>query len=313
MKKLVNLASAILVFATLSGCGEKSEKQQAQEIECLELTGDKYCRNEYEQQAAAQRSMNNYNYRDMNYGPTPPGSYHNYYGNPQYGSWGNDGQYRFHDPYSQQASQTNSFLLGAGLGGLAAYALTKNDWSRSNPKGWTDSVRDVKQPIGKDGKSISQAEYKKRMAQSKKDQAKHKEKLKADNAKLQKQLASEKQKNLKKVKAEQLAKKQQQTNTTKAQQKPTQSAIDQKKAELKAKQAQRQADRAAGKQPGSKMAQNEQRLKQQKQPQKQVLSLKKPKYEQPKLNLRKPPRPAPKAQSRSSSRVKPSTSRRTKK
>lgn len=311
MKKLVLLSTAVLVFATLGGCGEKSDKQQAQEIECLELTGDKYCRNEYEQQAAAQRSMN-YNPRDIEYGPTGPGSYNNYYGNPQYGSWGSDGQYRFHDPYSHQASQTNSFLLGAGLGGLAAYALTKSDWSRSNPNGWTNSQRDVKQPIGRDGKSISADEYKRRLEQSKNDQAKHKAKLKAENEKLQQQLRAEKLKNKDALKAQAKAKVPATPSVATpppVEQKMAQSSIDAKKAELKAKQAQRQADKANMTSSGSKMQQNEQKVKQQNQPQRQVLNLSKPKQEQRKLNLSKPPRSTSSSSSRSTSSRSSSSSK----
>lgn len=309
MKKLVLLSTAVLVFATLGGCGEKSDKQQAQEIECLELTGDKYCRNEYEQQAAAQRSMN-YNPRDIEYGPTGPGSYNNYYGNPQYGSWGSDGQYRFHDPYSYQASQTNSFLLGAGLGGLAAYALTKSDWSRNNPNGWTTSQRDVKQPIDRDGKSISANEYKRRLEQSKNDQAKHKAKLKAENEKLQQQLRAEKLKNKDALKAQaKVPAKASVVTPPPVEQKMAQSSIDAKKAELKAKQAQRQADKANMTSSGSKMQQNEQKVKQQNQPQRQVLNLSKPKQEQRKLNLSKPPRSTSSSSSRSTSSRSSSSSK----
>ena len=64
------------------------------------------------------------------YGPTSAGSHQNYYGDPQYGQW-RDGQYAFNDPYGSQASSTNSFLLGAGVGGLAAYLATSSS-SRSS-------------------------------------------------------------------------------------------------------------------------------------------------------------------------------------
>lgn len=167
MTKLSTILAASLIL--LIGCGQKTERQHDQEMACIQATGDKYCRNEYEQQASSSRRYGG----GVQYPPTGVGSYHNYYGNPQYGSWGGDGRYHFNNPNSIYATQTNSFLLGAGLGGLAAYAITKSSWNKKNPNGWKDSVRKVDKPLGKDGKVISNKEYKKRLAQSKRDKAKN--------------------------------------------------------------------------------------------------------------------------------------------
>ncbi len=115
--------------------------------------------------------------RAISYGPTSPGTYQNHYGNPAYGSW-SGGQYHFNDPFGAQAMATNSFLLGAGLGGLTAYALTKaagrDSWERENPNGYTPRSREQKTYIDKGGKEISKTEFDKRKAQSRKDRVKAK-------------------------------------------------------------------------------------------------------------------------------------------
>lgn len=241
--KSVMIAALVLSggFA-ITGC-ERGPTER--EIQCMELTGDRLCRNEYEQQADAdRRGMNRVN--RMDYGPAGPGEYTNYYGNPQYGSWGDDGRYHFNDPYGQQASQTNAFLLGAGMGGLAAYALTRNQFKKQNPSGWTETKRTNKTYISKSGKPINKAEFEKRKKQSDADKAKHKATKKS---------------------TEQLKKKQANTNAQKSKVKPTNQQTADLKAKLKAKQ-QRRADKKArgATSSGSKMKANEQKVKTKKQP-----------------------------------------------
>lgn len=166
MKRL--LAVLLVSIAALTGCGDGMTDR---ERTCMELSGDVECLSE------ARRPT-------QGFGPSAPGEYTNYYGSPQHGSWGSDGQYRFHNPHGQYASSTNSFLLGAAAGGLAAYMLTKNanrsNWSQSNPNGYQPKTRTNTKYIGKGGKEISKAEYQKRKAQSKK--AKAANKAKADKA-----------------------------------------------------------------------------------------------------------------------------------
>jgi len=168
LKKLIVIAFLVGLVACDRGLTER-------ERECMELTGD------------AQHCIRSSNYvrpmhQPVNYGPTSPGSYTNYYGSPEHGHW-QGGQYHFHDPYGHAASSTNSFLLGAGIGGLAAYMLTKDSnrdsWTRNNPSGFTEKKYEVKKYIGKGGKEISQAEYDRRKAQSEKDKAKHKQRMEA--------------------------------------------------------------------------------------------------------------------------------------
>lgn len=245
MKKVLAYGLAALVGVTaLTGCGE--EQRQAnheRQIECLEMTGDKYCRNEYEQQADAQRRTA-YSRSNVVYGPSAPGMYTNYYGNPDYGYWGNDGMYMFNDPYSSYAQSTNSFLLGAGLGGLATYAMTRDTWDNDHRDGWTETTRENKTYRGKNGKKISKAEFSKRKAQSKKDKAAHKAKLKA------------------KQKAKKPAVKKAQINKANTKVNSTQkSKNDALKAKLKAKQAAKKDNKANKPTIGSKLGKNEQKVK----------------------------------------------------
>lgn len=112
------------------------------------------------------------------YPPVQQGqAYTNHYGNEQYGYWDQQGSYQFNDPYGPQASSTNGYLLAAGLGGLATYALTSgssyDSWSDSNPRGYSSKSYTAKSYIGKSGKTISKTDYLKRKAQSAKDKAKY--------------------------------------------------------------------------------------------------------------------------------------------
>ena len=153
MKKFILVAALLALTACERGLTER-------ERECMELTNDSSCIREV---------------RDTEYGPVAPGNYTNYYGSPDHGTWDSSGNYHFRDPNSSYATQTNAFLLGAGLGGLAAYALTKNanrsSWVTSNPNGYRPEVRTTTKYIGKGGKEISRSEYDKRAAQSAKDKA----------------------------------------------------------------------------------------------------------------------------------------------
>ena len=121
-------------------------------------------------------------------------SYTNYYGDPQHGSWSN-GSYRFNDPHGQYASSTNSFLIGAGVGGLLGYMGTKaamrSNWNEANPNGYTERKN-----------TISKKELKRRKEQSRKDKAKKQAKLK--KKKVNKKLKASKKK---KVKANKIDKK----------------------------------------------------------------------------------------------------------
>lgn len=162
MKKFILVAALLALTACERGLTER-------ERECMELTNDSSCIREV---------------RATEYGPVAPGNYTNYYGSPDHGTWDSSGNYHFRDPNSSYATQTNAFLLGAGLGGLAAYALTKNanrsSWVTSNPNGYRPEVRTTTKYIGKGGREISRSEYDKRAAQSAKDKAAAQVKREAD-------------------------------------------------------------------------------------------------------------------------------------
>ncbi len=169
------------LFAGLAGCGDGVTDR---ELTCMEHGGTpEYCMgnkltNEYRAQPI----------QSPGYGPVSAGTHQNYYGDPAYGSW-SDGQYHFNDPYGSQASSTNAFLLGAGVGGLTAYLATKaasrSSWERENPKGYQPETNTTKTALDKKGNPISQKEYDRRKAQSAKDKAAYKQK-KADQARKKK-------------------------------------------------------------------------------------------------------------------------------
>ena len=104
--------------------------------------------------------------------------YTNYYGDPRYGSW-NNGSYHFTNPHGQYASSTNSFLVGAGIGGLLGYMGTKAamraSWDNANPNGYTERKN-----------TISKKELKRRKEQSKRDKAKYRKARAKKQAKLNK-------------------------------------------------------------------------------------------------------------------------------
>lgn len=160
MINYIKLLLITVIVLILSACDRGLTER---ERECMELSGNaEHCIRSVNRQYAP---------RHDSYGPT---EHVNYYGHPEYGQWDN-GQYRFNDPNSHYASSTNSFLLGAGVGGLAAYAMSKqgsrDSWKSKNPSGWTER----KQYTSKNGKSISKKEFDKRKSQSLKDKAKHKQ------------------------------------------------------------------------------------------------------------------------------------------
>lgn len=138
-------------------------------------------------------------YQDMDYPPVQPQVvYTNYYGSPQYGYW-SGGYYHFYNPYGMAAIQTNSYLLSAGINGLAAYIGTRaalhSAWSVANPSGYHvvhhTSTRYIVR--GKNGKTqyISKSEANRRAAQSRRDRkaykVKRKQQQKAQRAKARKQ------------------------------------------------------------------------------------------------------------------------------
>lgn len=260
-KHLVYGMIAMLGATTLVGCKseEQKEAEHMRQMECVAATGDRFCRGDGELEILEEREENRYRYSNVVYGPSAPGVYTNYYGNPNYGYWGPTG-FMFNDPYSSYAMSTNSFLLGAGLGGLATYALTQDHdtWSKSHKNGWKETKRENTKYRSKSG-VITKEEAARRKAQSKKDRKAHQAKLKAktdkatvENKKLRKQLKDEKLKN-----------KQANTNLQKATKKPSKDALAAKKAELIAKAQARKDAKAAGKvTAGSKLAKNEQKAKQ---------------------------------------------------
>lgn len=149
MKKLSLLALSLA--ALLVGCGDGLT---ARERTCIEFGGDvNECMQGYRPVA-----------RHMT-----PGVNTNYYGSPQHGYW-QGGSYHFNDPHSAAARSTEAFLVGAGMGSLAAYAATKaaqkSNWEKSNPKGWEPEYRDKK------GNVISKQEFDRRKQQSQKDKQK---------------------------------------------------------------------------------------------------------------------------------------------
>jgi uncharacterized lipoprotein YehR (DUF1307 family) len=189
LRKIAIIGTALAMAVSLVGCGDG---MSAREKACLDHGGTwDTCTNEgrYQERQLA-KIENGYvgrsefvDYGQRSYPPVEMGqSYTNYYGNPNYGYW-EGGRYRFNDPYSQYAINTNSFLLGAGLGGLASYALTPSasqaTWSSSHSGGWKEEKTTAKKYYGKNGKEISKSEYTKRKAQSQKDRQAYKAKQKA--------------------------------------------------------------------------------------------------------------------------------------
>lgn len=219
MKKTFVLGLTVLLGAiTLSGC-EKTDKEFARELQCLDRGLDKHCND-----TRSQRDVHiKYDFDDdyRHYGPMQPGSYTNYYGDPRYGYWDTDGVFRFNDPYSSYATSTNSYLLAAGLGSLATYAVTKSMWSKKHPSGYKEVSITSDKYYDKKGKPISKTEYLRRKEQSLKDREKYlnKKKKQAQNTKSRTKPA--------------------------AQKKMSQADMNKKKAELKKNQALRAEQRKA--------------------------------------------------------------------
>lgn len=179
---------AVMALLVLAGCDNGLTER---ERECMELTGDAMCISEVRSGnvslAKAQNTEVEIEYDNV----VQPGNYTNYYGSPQHGYWSN-GTYHFNDPYSHAATSTNAFLIGAGLGGLTAYALTKaasrSSWNSSHPGGYKPTTTSVTKYTSKSG-YISKEEYNRRMAQSKRDRKKHTDKLKAETKKVKEEAA----------------------------------------------------------------------------------------------------------------------------
>lgn len=180
-KSVMLSALAISITASLTGCGDDADsraqqqqrfeqQQQAlasahqREMDCIQATDSKDCESVNAGNAVAQIPTN-YTPQDV----IQPGTYHNYYGNPQYGSWGPDNLYHFNDPHSYQASQTSAFLAGAVVGGITGHLLTRSEFNQQNPRGWQDRTTVVNNYIDKNGRSINKDEYYRRRAQSYKD------------------------------------------------------------------------------------------------------------------------------------------------
>lgn len=208
MRIKLALVGLVLAF-TATAC---SDKITTREEACFEQGGDwSECTSEGRRQALelarietgqAHRPVVRY---QPSYGPVVQGTmYTDYYGDPRYGMW-SSGRYIFTDPYSQYAMATNSYLLSAGIGGLAAYALlsssSRDSWNVSNPGGYTKRSSKATQSYGKDGKKISKKEAKRRAKQSKKARKKNKKALK----KAKRLKTKEKIKNKAKGKAKQVS------------------------------------------------------------------------------------------------------------
>lgn len=197
MKKLMMVA-IIGISTFLVGCGDGLTDR---EESCLEATGNIQCKSKAELELELARIQGNTDVQvakaqgaslpssDI---PVPPGDYTNYYGNEKYGSWQPDGSFQFNDPTSSWATETNMFLLGAGLGGLAGYMATKSasrsEWKKTYPTGYIPQTRKVQTYSDKKGNPISRNEYQKRLAQSNKDRMKdqRRKKVEAIKAKQQK-------------------------------------------------------------------------------------------------------------------------------
>jgi hypothetical protein len=127
--------------------------------------------------------------------PAPPGQHTNHIGNPQAGSWGPDGQWRWKDPESKEATSTLNYLAAAGLGAAGGAALsyyfTKQHFEKQNPGGWSPQAQTITTATYTDkrGNPISEAEYRRRREQSERDRKRYidqeKAKLRADRAKLE--------------------------------------------------------------------------------------------------------------------------------
>ena len=231
MKFTTTVLSVLVASAMLSACGETEQEKDARhqrELECLQVTGDRYCRSPQEvagttsQPVLVEQPMQN-----AGYAPVQPGTYTNYYGDPRYGNWDASGQYRFNDPYGQQASSTNAFLIGAGLGGLATYALTKSDFFKKNPSGWVPTTDTVSDYYSSSGKKVSSTDYAKIQRQ--------RDALNQQNKRIAEQNAKIKQ--LQQQRNDALKKQQAAVNQAKASTPFTQADADKKKAEIKARLA----------------------------------------------------------------------------
>ena len=238
--KYIALLAGLLSSAILTGCGQSDyEKEQArkQQLERLDRGYDKHCNRKIVRAPHISPIGNvrvEYDMNNVVYAPAMPGTYVNYYGDPRYGYWTVFGNFKFYDPYSTYATNTNSFLLGAGLGALAGYSLTRSQWDTRNPSGWKSSSRSNTKYISNNGKTITKAEANKRKQQSQRDKAKHRKSFKAKQT---------------------TAAKKQTTSKTSTSKKPatkmSTSDVNKRKAELKAKANKRALEKKTNK-PASK-------------------------------------------------------------
>jgi hypothetical protein len=248
--KLSNIVLTTLVSTiVLSACGDDHKEQDAQhkrELECIDSTGDRLCRGEgelailksktdneqFQQPQIQQTQQVQYQQeREVVYPPVQPGEYHNYYGNPQYGTWGSDGRYHFNDPYGPQASNTNAYLIGAGLGGLATYFMMKSAFDQKYHGHWSDQTYRSTQYYDGRGQRIKQNDYISRLEQSKRDNEAHKQR--------QRNVINAQRQQIDTHKAD-LALKQTQIDTHKADLIAKQNQIESHKADLAAQQAKNQ-------------------------------------------------------------------------
>lgn len=198
MKIKALVATSILAAASLlAGC-QGSDGLTLREHTCLDHGGTwEECTREgrlhAERMARAENGQDggydNVGYGDVDYPPAEAGQqYTNYYGDPAYGHWVG-GYYHFYNPYGMYAIQTNSYLLAAGLNGLASYIGTRaamhSVWNSANPSGYhTTHYTSTKYIVrNRNGKvqTISRTEAMRRKAQSRKDRAAHKAKLRKQN------------------------------------------------------------------------------------------------------------------------------------
>lgn len=155
----------IVVGTSLSGCETAEEKElrraRQHELELARIESGYY---EQLNKSRHEERMAYYNR------PVAPGAYVDYRGNLQYGYWNAFGNWEWHDPnsiYAQQSRNYVSYQIATGvLAASAAYALTRNSWESSNPGGWRTTNVTVNNYTSSEGKSITEADYRRRKSSS---------------------------------------------------------------------------------------------------------------------------------------------------
>jgi len=160
MKKLIFIC---MILGMISACGEQSEQQRqnTHERSMLKIQLEHERKMNHIRESYPESSYQNLN-AGYNQQPVAPGTYTNYMGDPSYGNWNQQGNWSWNNPNGPQASSTSNYLIGAGLGAAAMYAITRSDYTN----GWSGKPKTttVDTYIDKSGKKISKSEYTKRNA-----------------------------------------------------------------------------------------------------------------------------------------------------